>query len=162
MISASPTAPDPTIAATGRVVKPDAPILSTDCSALARASRPGVCDVVLYHGQSCPDGFASAFAAWKRLGDAALYVAMDHGPAGLKSLPDVAGKHVVVVDFSFSAAVTAELRAKAASFLVLDHHASAERELRELPEEHKVFDMGQSGCKYANTPHPPTRPPARH
>jgi hypothetical protein len=85
---------------------------------------------VLYHGDSCTDGFAAAFAAWKRLGPAALYVPCSHGP-GKRAL-DVTGKHVVVLDFCFSTADTRRMIADAASFLVLDHHASARADLEPI------------------------------
>lgn len=118
------------------------------CSSVSKVAQlktnPDVADLILYHGQNCPDGFASAFAAWLRRGDSATYIPMQHGPSMV--IPEVEGKHVVVLDFSFSASVTADLKARAASFVVLDHHASAEKELQDLPDENKVFSMQQSGC----------------
>ena len=63
--------------------------------------------MVIYHGQECPDGFAAAFAAWKRFGDTIQYIPLAHGPG--MQVPDVTGKHVVVVDFSFNTAVTEAL-----------------------------------------------------
>jgi len=127
-----------------RLIKSADLICSSAANVAKLATNPEKADLILYHGQGCPDGYASAFAAWLRRGDAATYIPMEHGPSMV--IPDVAGKHVVVVDFSFSAAVTADLKSRAASFVVLDHHASAEKELKDLPEENKVFSMQQSGC----------------
>ena len=42
--------------------------------------------LVIYHA-NCADGFGAAFAAWRKLGDEAEYVPMDH----LKATDGVAG-----------------------------------------------------------------------
>jgi oligoribonuclease NrnB/cAMP/cGMP phosphodiesterase (DHH superfamily) len=34
-------------------------------------------------------------------------------------------------------------------YLVLDHHKSAEKELKQVPEPNKIFDMNHSGCAMA-------------
>ena len=87
------------------------------------------------------------------MGGRARYLAADHGlkaPIGL----DVRGEHVVVVDYSFPAAETARMIAEAASFVCIDHHASAEKELALVPDANKVFEMQQSGMN-----EPCARPP---
>ena len=124
------------------VAVPSAVIQRVDCSS---KGTPASTDLVFYHGSSCPDGFAAAFAAWLLLGDKAEYIACDH-PLNESALPSVAGKHVVVVDYSFPAAVTQRMIAQAASFLVLDHHISAVKELEAVPAAHKVLEMGMSGA----------------
>lgn len=118
-------------------------ILTATCEGLA--GKPEQTDLVFYHGSNCPDGFAAAYAAWVLRGDAATYVAVEH-PCVEASLPSVKGKHVVVVDYAFSAAITQRMLGEAASFTVLDHHASAVKELAELPEAHKVLEMLMSGA----------------
>jgi len=130
---------DASQAATGAV--------STDCRAGKLASDPALTDLVVFH-KDCPDGFGAAFAAWKLLGDKATYVAADHGPAAPHSL-DVRGKRVVVADYCFPAAVTQRMISEAASFIVLDHHASAEKELAGVDAQYKVFEMKQSGATLA-------------
>jgi hypothetical protein len=140
-----------------RLVK-SADLLCSSVSKVAKLqTNPDLADLILYHGSGCPDGYASAFAAWLRRGDFATYIPMEHGPSLV--IPEVTGKHVVVVDFSFSAAVTADLKSKAASFVVLDHHASAEKELIDLPEENKIFEMKQSGATLAWDYFHKTEPP---
>ena len=130
------------------VAKPAAARLSTRIAGAGKAVAPDGVDVVLFHGPHCPDGFAAALAAWLRLGDAARYVPVDHGPK--VALPEgLEGKRVVLLDFAFSEPLTRELRARAASLLVLDHHASAEAALAGLPAENKVFEMKQSGATLA-------------
>jgi len=124
-----------------------ASLVSTDCRTGKVAADPAATTLVVYH-DDCPDGFGAAFAAWKALGDRARYVAAAHGPAAPHHL-DVRGQHVVVVDYCFPAAVTARMMAEAASFLVLDHHASAAAELAAVPDAYKVFEMRQSGATLA-------------
>ena len=121
------------------------PVLSVDLTAVSSA-RPAA-DIVFYHGSNCPDGFAAAFAGWLA-NPAATFVAVEH-PLDESALPAVAGKHVVTVDYAFSPEVTARMVGQAASFLTLDHHASAEKALADLPAAHKVFEMRMSGATLA-------------
>jgi hypothetical protein len=140
------------------IVKPDAAILSTKMT--GKAARPEDCNLVLFHGSGCPDGFTAAFAAWKLLGDRAEYVGMEHGPNAKDKLPSVAGKHVVIADYCFARDVMDKIKAEAASFIVLDHHASAQKELVGFSEAHMVFEMKQSGATLAwNYFHPETEVP---
>ena len=116
------------------------------------AVKPEAVDLVFYHGSSCPDGFAAAYAAYTARGSAAQYVPVEH-PLDEAALPDVAGRHVVAVDYAFPKAVCERMIARAASFLILDHHASAEKELVQtapaLPARHACFDMKMSGATMA-------------
>lgn len=82
-------------------------------------------DVMIYHA-NCADGFGAAWAAWMKWGDAVEYVPCAYGqpaPAGL------AGKHVLIGDFSFKRDVMEAIAAEAKSVIVLDHHETAESEL---------------------------------
>lgn len=80
--------------------------------------------LVIYHA-NCADGFTAAWAAWKYFGANAEYYPATHG----NPPPDVAGKHVVIVDFCFKRGVLDEMAEKALSILVLDHHKTAEADL---------------------------------
>lgn len=81
----------------------------------------------LYH-KDCSDGFTAAWAVWKRFPDwEFLPVAYNEPP------PDVTGRDVVIVDFSYKRAVLLELGEKAESILILDHHETAEKELADFP-----------------------------
>ena len=62
--------------------------------------------LILYHAH-CADGFGAAFAAWKKLGSGADYVAVNHGDPP----PPVAGRDVVVLDFAYPRATTLALAA---------------------------------------------------
>lgn len=103
---------------------------------------PGSINLVIYHG-SCTDGFGAAYSAWKLLGDRAEYHAAKHG----EPPPDVAGKNVVVLDFSYDNATTKRLMQEAKGLLILDHHKSAMVELHDVSCTH--FDMNHSGAMLA-------------
>jgi hypothetical protein len=124
----------------------DADILST--AVAAECGDPSKVDVVIYHSP-CPDGFAAAYAAWARLGDAVTFVGCSHGTSFDHIHSLIAGKNVAVLDFSFKKELSDAFIKSAASFVVLDHHASAEQELMHLPPSNKVFEMKQSGCTLA-------------
>jgi len=98
--------------------------------------------LVVYHGD-CPDGFGAAFAAWKRYGDGADYVPVNHGDAP----PKFGGREVLMADFAYDRATTVALEEQAAKLVVLDHHRSAEGEIGDLP--FCVFDMNRSGAVMA-------------
>ena len=99
--------------------------------------------VVLYH-RNCPDGFGGAYAAWKKFGDSATYIAMHHNQAVPEGLD---GKEVYIIDYSFKKDVMLELEKRAARLVVLDHHIGA-REAVEAVREH-VFDNDRSGASIA-------------
>lgn len=109
-------------------------------------------DICLYHA-NCADGFTAAWAIWTRWGDAVAYQAVRYG----ETPPDVAGKHVLIVDFSYKAPVLREMAKTAASITVLDHHKSALEDLREFAADgigggqnvHVTFDMAKSGAMLA-------------
>jgi len=84
----------------------------------------------IYHG-NCADGFTAAWAIWKRFGDTfEYYPGIYQNPP-----PDVTGRDVVMVDFSFKREVVRNMRGwgpgKARSVLILDHHKSAAADLGE-------------------------------
>ena len=82
--------------------------------------EPTSVNCVIYHAD-CTDGFGAAYSAWKQLGNRAEYHACKHGTPP----PDVKGKNVVILDFSFNNATTKQMIEEANSLLVIDHHKSA-------------------------------------
>lgn len=109
--------------------------------------------LVIYHGK-CLDGMTAAWAVRRALGDGD-YIAADHGAIP----PDVTGRDVVIVDFSYRRELMEGLAAKAKSILVLDHHKSAQEDLAGL--DYVVFDMARSGAGMAwDWFHPDTPRPA--
>jgi oligoribonuclease NrnB/cAMP/cGMP phosphodiesterase (DHH superfamily) len=100
--------------------------------------------LVIFH-KNCPDGFTAAWVANKFLRDAELRP-MDYTDEPPTD-DEVRGRDVYVVDFSFKRAVCERLFRAAAIFQVLDHHKTAESELRGLP--YALFDMERSGAGLA-------------
>lgn len=98
----------------------------------------------IYHG-NCADGFTAAWAVWKKHPDTEFYPGV-HG----KAPPICDGLDVVMVDFSYKREVLLQMASIANSILILDHHASAERELVDLPDNvTAIFDMERSGAMMA-------------
>ena len=81
-------------------------------------------DLCIYHA-NCSDGFGAAWAAWKRFGDGVQYIPAQYG----EPPPDVVGKHVVILDFSYKRPVLLEMAAAAKTILILDHHKTAQEDL---------------------------------
>lgn len=106
--------------------------------------------LVLYHA-GCVDGYTACYTAWKRVGAEAEYVPVQYG----EPPPDVTGREVYVLDFSYKRPEMLQIIDKAASVVVLDHHASAEKELANLPIPpgklcRIIFDDSRSGAVLAH------------
>lgn len=102
-------------------------------------------NICIYH-KSCADGFGAALAVKKhfdRLGQKCKYVAANYGD----NPPKVDGMNVVIVDFSFPKDVLIKMENVAASIIVLDHHKTAEENLKGL--KFCSFDMKRSGAMIA-------------
>jgi hypothetical protein len=98
--------------------------------------------VVIYHGD-CIDGFTAAWVCWTQVGDEATYIGAKFG----EPPPDVTGKHVYIVDFSYKRQQLIEMYEAAATLLVIDHHQTAESDLQGLG--FCLFDMERSGAGLA-------------
>lgn len=108
--------------------------------------------LVLYHGRSCPDGFAAALAAWLFYGGQVEMVGLDHGDTqSADDLPPLAGRAVYILDFSFTAEILSAIEQRAAKLVLLDHHKSAAEKLTGFACRCGVvhFDMGKSGARLA-------------
>lgn len=80
-------------------------------------------NLVLYH-QNCNDGMCSAYLMYLYFltrEEDAEFIAVNYNTP----IPDVTGKHVYIVDFSYSPEVLEEARTKALSIVMLDHHLTA-------------------------------------
>jgi len=96
----------------------------------------------IYHG-NCADGFTSAWVVRKALGDTVeFYAGVYQNPP-----PDVSGRDVVMVDFSYKRAVLEQMRDSAKSILILDHHKTAQADLEGLQGVAYVFDVERSGAR---------------
>ncbi len=106
--------------------------------------------LVVFHAH-CADGFCSAWIAHQIYGDTADYVPAQYGD----DPPDVRGRKVYILDFSFKRDVLSKMVADANGDLtILDHHQTAQAALAGFADECQsnsighptvVFDMGKSG-----------------
>lgn len=99
--------------------------------------------VILYHG-GCPDGFGSAYAAWKKFGETAEYIPMKYSqtvPEGLE------GKELYFIDFCYTQDVMDDIAKRAKSVTVLDHHLGSKEVVESMPEH--IFDEKRSGATIA-------------
>lgn len=78
----------------------------------------------IYHG-GCDDGFGAAWAVRKALGPEVEF----HPGVYQKPPPDVTGRDVILVDFSYKRPVLLEMMSAARSILILDHHKTAADDL---------------------------------
>lgn len=100
---------------------------------------------IYHHG--CTDGFAAAWVVRKFYGDG--NVDFHPGIYG-EAPPDVTGRDVILVDFSYKRAVLLPMIEQARGLLILDHHKSAEADLIDLPYPARAcFDMTRSGAMLA-------------
>lgn len=96
--------------------------------------------LIVFHS-NCPDGFTAAWVAARALGDVELF----EGRYGDEPPYELArGRPVYVVDFSYPRDQLQLLKGAARTIRVLDHHKTAEANLRGLP--YCTFDMERSGA----------------
>ena len=108
----------------------------------------------IYHG-NCADGFGAALVVRKALGDIDFHPGKYQEPP-----PDVTGKDVVMVDFSYKRPVLLKMAEKANRILIIDHHKTSAEDLVDLPENVTAkFDMSRSGSMLT-WEHFPWRDPA--
>lgn len=115
-------------------------------------------DVCIYH-MPCDDGFACAWIARRKWPDIRLaptnyglaFPEKDSDGAPL----DIDGKNLLIADFSYKPDELRDLAGKAESIVILDHHKTAEADLRYCAEPLDVvrelghgahFDMSHSGA----------------
>nr|QBK89959.1 MAG: DHH family phosphohydrolase [Pithovirus LCPAC101] len=111
-------------------------------------------DMVIYH-YPCSDGFGAAFSVWKYYKEtnnsrSVEYVEANYG----KAMPNVKGKNVLITDFSYPIDVMRQIIEESKSVFLIDHHSSAQKNLADLEDKYKIFDMTHSAAvlvwKYMN------------
>jgi oligoribonuclease NrnB/cAMP/cGMP phosphodiesterase (DHH superfamily) len=108
----------------------------------------------IYHG-GCDDGFGAAWAVRAGRGDGIEF----YPGVYQKDPPDVTGRDVIMVDFSYKRPVMEAIARSAHSLLVLDHHKTAQVDLQDLEawaameglgaSVRVCFDMHRSGAGMA-------------
>ena len=106
------------------------------CRTLKPTSKERVRDemkrpLVIYHG-NCADGFSAAWCFWKKYGIDCDYIAGVYQ----QDPPDVTGRDVFLVDFSYKSNVVERMLDEANTVTLIDHHKTAIEGLRELKERH--------------------------
>ena len=103
--------------------------------------------LVIFHA-NCTDGFTAAWIAARALKTCELHAAQYS-----TAPPDVAGRTVYILDFSYERPVMVHLATQAERLVVLDHHQTAQADLAGLETEHHsvtcCFDMQHSGAALA-------------
>lgn len=97
---------------------------------------------ILYHG-GCPDGFGSAYSAWKKFGDTAEYIPLKYSQPVPEKLE---GKELYFIDFCYPQDVMDGIAKIAKSITVLDHHEGAHAVATKFPG---IFDSSHSGATIA-------------
>lgn len=100
--------------------------------------------IIIYHA-NCADGFSGAWCFWRKYGHDADYVAASYA----ENAPDVTGRDVYLVDFSYKRDVVAAMIRIAASVTLIDHHKSAIDDLAELQGLATYTDLERSGATLA-------------
>lgn len=110
--------------------------------------------VVLYHND-CTDGFSSAWAAWKKMGNRADYIGINPGTAPVDGLKN---KEIYMVDLIYPIQYLSKLIAANKKFVAIDHHISNQEAFRLVKDG--LFDVNHSGAVLAwRYFHPKTKVP---
>jgi len=109
--------------------------------------------VVIYHA-GCADGLAAAKAFshaheyGRDFGTVYYHYTFERDFHKDKSMPNLVGKHVFIVDYSYPRNVLVHIRSQALSLTILDHHKTAASDLAEpIPDVISVFDMDRCGAE---------------
>ena len=104
--------------------------------------------LVIYH-DNCVDGFSAAWCFWHALPNAFEF----HPGVYNQAPPDVFGRRVFLLDFSYKRSVVEEMLFSAESVTFLDHHKSAVEDLEGMEWSHSNFinksDLNRSGAMIA-------------
>jgi len=100
--------------------------------------------IVIFHG-SCCDGFSAAWVFWSKYGDSYDY----HKGVYNEAPPDVTGREVYLVDFSYKRPVVIEMMKVAKSVTLIDHHKTSLDDLANLAGLFYYTDLKRSGAMLA-------------
>jgi len=106
-------------------------------------------DIIIVVHKKCMDGAgaALAFYLWFDIykdGEQPEYIYVTHG----EDVPfSTENKYVIMADFSYDRDVIIDMEYRSIEMIILDHHATAEKELAGL--DYAIFDMGKSGARLA-------------
>lgn len=113
-------------------------------------------DIIYYHG-GCSDGFGSSFIIWnyfknlqgKEFADSKNYFGcrfLDPKDSLTDEfLAKTIDKNIIMCDFSYRLDQLLKIIVLSKSFLIIDHHKTAQAAVRNIPDELKIFNMSKSG-----------------
>ncbi len=108
--------------------------------------KPTEVDTLLYHGD-CVDGFTCAFACYYFMKTMNKKKKVSFIPCQhQKPPPNVSGKNVLMCDFSYKYNILKDMITNANKFCILDHHVSAEKDLKNVSDSHKIFNKSHSAA----------------
>lgn len=99
--------------------------------------------LVIYHG-NCADGFSAAWCFWRKYGTGADYVSGVYQ----QDPPDVTGRDVYLVDFSYKRAMVEQMLKSAKTVTLIDHHKTAIDELRPLAQQLEMTNNDGQGVNF--------------
>jgi len=83
-------------------------------------------DIIVFYHKNCPDGFASAWTAWKKFKNKAEYIALNYqAPFDYK----IKGKKIYFLDVCPNRKILEDLKKNDCEIVIIDHHLSAKRNL---------------------------------
>lgn len=105
--------------------------------------------IVIYHA-NCTDGYGAAWCFWNKYKDQAIYIPGNYNDP----IPDVTGRIVYLVDFSYKRHDVEKMLEVAEKVVFIDHHKSAIEDLAGIFDHHKFEayiskDNTQSGAGLA-------------
>jgi len=83
-------------------------------------------DIIVFYHKNCPDGFASAWTAWKKFKNKAKYIPLNYqAPFDYK----IKGKKIYFLDVCPNREILENLKKNDCEIVIIDHHLSAKRNL---------------------------------
>jgi|AntAceMinimDraft_17_1070374.scaffolds.fasta_scaffold22289_2 oligoribonuclease NrnB/cAMP/cGMP phosphodiesterase (DHH superfamily) len=83
-------------------------------------------DIIVFYHKNCPDGFASAWTAWKKFKNKAEYIPLNYqSPFDYK----IKGKKIYFLDVCPNREVLENLKKNDCEIVIIDHHLSAQKNL---------------------------------
>ena len=108
-------------------------------------------NALIFH-DPCSDGMCAAACLYKFAKDNNLqdidYIGDNFSNTNInKILERIKGKYLVICDYSYSEEIINKIKEITENFIIIDHHKTAQKDLENIPNEHKIFDMSRSGAK---------------
>lgn len=122
---------------------------------------PDDVDYVIYHSP-CVDGCTSALIAREYLKEKFPDRDVLFHAASIGSFPpmNIGDRNVLMCDFTYPKHILTEVLKKVNKIMILDHHKTSEKDLVDLPNHIKHFDMNKSGASLTwSYFHPDVEPP---